>query len=251
MNPNIPKNALKFDFHMHTLDDPMDHHVFHTVEELIDLAASKNYGALSITLHGQQFQKQSVTDYAAEKGILLIPGVEQDIEGSHVLLINFPPEISASISTFAQLAEARKILSQNPNKEFLVIAPHPFFPSSVSLIGDLEAHADCFDAIEVSGFFHQFWNPNRKAIALAQKLSLPLVGNSDTHTLEQFGKTWSEVHCDKDVNSILRAIKENKVVVRGRSLAFHEMGIIGYKVIARGYMKWINYKRKRNHKVHT
>ena len=46
---------LKFDFHMHTLDDPYDHHVYHTVFELLDKAASLAYGALAITLHTRQF----------------------------------------------------------------------------------------------------------------------------------------------------------------------------------------------------
>ena len=245
--PMSESTIVKFDFHLHTLDDPYDQHVYHTVYELIDRAAILGYRALAITLHTRQFRSLDAERYAAERGMLLIPGVEQDIEGTHVLLINFPSEISEKISTFAQLKLARAELKKSGAAENLVVAPHPFFPSNVSLQDKFWDNSGSFDAIEVSGFFHRYWNPNRSAIAAASKLNLPLIGNSDTHTLEQFGKTWSEVPCELDTVSILRAIKAGKAQVKGRSLAVGEMGVIGWKVIVRGYMTWINYKRKRNY----
>jgi predicted metal-dependent phosphoesterase TrpH len=245
--PSPGPALVKFDFHMHTLDDPYDQHVYHTVYELIDRAAILNYGALSITLHQKQFQSQSALEYAAERNILLIPGVEQDIEGSHVLLINFPQEISERVRTFKELTEARAELAKSGAPDTLVVAPHPFFPSGVALQKKFWKNKAVFDAIEISGFFHKWWNPNSKAIAASRDLGLPLIGNSDTHTLEQFGTTWSEVHCEKDAISIIRSIKAGQAVVKGRSLAINEMGLIGYKVIAQGYMKWINYKKKRGY----
>ena len=230
---------------MHTLDDPFDNHVYHTVFELLDKAAALAYDALAITLHTRQFQSRAAEEYARERGILLIPGVEQDIEECHVLLINFPKEAADGIRTFADLARVKAELARKGAPESLVIAPHPFFPSGVALQEKFWEHKELFDAIEVSGFFHRLWDPNQKARDAALKLGLPLVGNSDTHTLEQFGKTWSEVRCEKDAVSILRAIKAGKAVIKGRSLKVGEMGVIGWKVIAQGYMKWINYKRKR------
>lgn len=238
---------LKFDFHMHTLDDPCDHHVYHTVFELLDRAAFLGYGALSITLHTRQFESEAASRYARERGILLIPGVEQDIEGCHVLLINFPKAESERVSTFGDLKRLKESAARSGERETLVIAPHPFFPGSVALQARFWRHRDLFDAIEVSGFYHRKWNPNRKAVAAAEKLGLPLVGNSDTHTLEQFGKTWTEADCPQDADSILKAVKAGRIRVKGRALNAGEMGLIAWKVIARGYMKWINYKRSRGH----
>jgi predicted metal-dependent phosphoesterase TrpH len=250
--PPVPSSEglprLKFDFHMHTLDDPFDHHVYHTVFELLDKAAQLRYDALAITLHTRQFHSRAAGEYARERGILLIPGVEQDIEECHVLLINFPKEVSEGIRSFSDLANAKAELARSGAPESLVIAPHPFFPSGVALKEKFWEHKELFDAVEVSGFYHRRWNPNLKAMVAARKLGLPLVGNSDTHTLEQFGKTWSEVECEKDTVSLLRAIKAGKAEVKGRSLAVGEMGVIGWKVIAQGYMKWINYKRTRGYK---
>lgn len=234
--------TLKFDFHLHTLDDPCDHHVYHTVYELLDKAASLNYGALAITLHNAQFQSRAAEAYAAERGIMLLSGIERDIEGCHVLLINYPKAVTESLNTFEDLRRAK-------SPEGLVIAAHPFFPGGVALRDNLFKHRDVFDAVEVSGFYHRYWDPNRKGRRAASRLGLPLVGNSDTHTLEQFGTTWSEVECEKDPAALVRAVKEGKSVVKGRSLQAQEMGIIAYKVVARGYMKWINYKRTRGYQV--
>src|SRR4051794_18941307 len=101
MSGTLPPKRIKFDFHMHTLDDPVDHHVYHTIFELLDKAAALGYDALAITLHTRQFYSREAERYAADRGLLLIPGVEQDIEKSHVLLINFPKEASEGIRTFA------------------------------------------------------------------------------------------------------------------------------------------------------
>lgn len=239
-----PVKPLKFDFHMHTLDDPQDQHVYHTAFELIDKAAGLGYGALAITLHTRQFESQAAFAYARERDILLVPGVEQDVEGCHVLLINFPKAAAEAVRTFEDIRRLRDQASQNAAST-LVVAPHPFFPSGVALKERFWRHRELFDAIEVSGFYHAKWNPNLKAMQAAEKLGLPLIGNSDTHTLEQFGKTWTEADCEPTAEAIIRAVKEGRTVIRGRSLAAVEMGRITWQVVAKGYMKWINYKRKR------
>ncbi|HLP40985.1 MAG TPA: PHP domain-containing protein [Fibrobacteria bacterium] len=232
--------TLKLDFHLHTIDDPLDHHVYHTVFELLDKAAFLGYGVLAITLHDAVFESRQASDYAAERGILLLPGVERDIEGGHVLLINYPRSVIQRIHTFADLRREKR-------EDGLTIAAHPYFPGGSSVFENLVKHRDVFDAVEISGFYHRRWDPNRKAREAARNLGLPLVGNSDTHTLEQFGTTWSEVDCGQDAASVIRAVKEGRVRVRTRSLAAAELGVIAYKVIARGYMKWIDYKRRRGY----
>ena len=231
----------KIDLHMHTLDDPMDPHVWHTARELIDKAAGLGFTVLAITLHTRQFENDDITAYAAERGILLLPGVEQDVEGYHVLLINFPREVADGIRTFSELADAKALWGDHG----MILAAHPFYPNGICLKEKLFKHSDLFDAVEISGFYHRFWDPNQKAVAAARQLDLPLIGNSDTHTLEQFGTIWTEVEAESNPAAILRALKEGKGRVRSRRLRWNEMAVITYKVVARGYMPWIDYKKQR------
>ncbi len=235
------KNLQKLDFHLHTLDDPLDHHVRHTATELIDKAQLLGFSALSITLHDSQYENERIFQYAAHRGILLIPGVEKTVEGCHILLIHFPKKIAEQISTFEELRKAKALVEQ----ETMVIAAHPFYPNSTCLKEKIFAHPSLFDAIEISGYSHRFWNPNQKARAAAAQLNLPLLGNSDTHTLQQFGTIWTEVESEPEAGAILRALKAGKGVLKGRNLGGVEMASITWKVIVMGYMPWVNYKKQR------
>jgi predicted metal-dependent phosphoesterase TrpH len=241
--------VVRCDFHTHTINDPRDKHVWHTAEELIDKAHSQGVGALAITLHGRQFFPRHLEEYAAEKGILLIPGVEQDIENCHVLLLNFERDAANETRHFHEIASLR-------SPENYVIAAHPFFPGSICLGDKVMAHTEVFDALEVTGFYHPWWNPNLKALEVAHSLQKTVVGNSDTHTLQQFGSTYSLVHVDAAAyshadpkqrrNALITAMKQGRVEVHTRPLHAHEMGSIGFKVVGRGYMPWVDYKKSRN-----
>src|SRR5580704_4271540 len=129
---------LKVELHTHTSDDPVDS-IPHTTLELIDRAAVLGYDALAITLHDRQLDLRRLTPYAADRGLVLIPGVERTIEGRHVLLLNFQ-QGTDDVRTFGDLARLKS------RQRALVIAPHPFFPASVCLRSDLERYADLFDA---------------------------------------------------------------------------------------------------------
>ena len=79
---------LKVDLHLHTADDPVDR-ISYSSSALVDRAATLGFDALAITLHDHQLDDRWLRDYARERGVLLIPGVERTVGGRHVLLINF------------------------------------------------------------------------------------------------------------------------------------------------------------------
>ena len=79
---------LKVELHTHTADDPQDR-IPYSTRELIDLAAAQRFDALAITLHDRQLDVEPLRPYAAERGVVLIPGIERTIHGKHVLLLNF------------------------------------------------------------------------------------------------------------------------------------------------------------------
>src|SRR6266853_674567 len=111
---------LKVELHTHTADDPIDRIPYTTVE-LIDRAAALGYDALAITLHEHQLDVRRWEGYAADRGVVLIPGVERTIEGRHVLLLNFTPA-TEHVRTFADLSRLKT------REHGLVVAPHPYFP---------------------------------------------------------------------------------------------------------------------------
>ena len=208
--------ALKVDLHLHTAEDPRDR-VRHTAKELIAKAAQDDFDVLSITNHRCITFNRELQSYAMERGILLIPGIEMTIKRRHVLVLNPPPY--KRCSDFLSLSKLRR-------RETLIVAPHPYFPGMYSLNGYFLKHISLFDALEYCHFYSTRINFNQKAVEVSQSFGFPLIGNSDTHFLSQFGTTYSLIYAEKNVESIFDAIRQNKVEVITRPLSRSEMGSI-------------------------
>ncbi len=196
---------VKADLHIHTRDDPQRIQR-HSAEELIEKAAGLGYSVLALTNKGTITHTKELAQFAKERGILLIPGIEADISGKEVLILNHQGKIP---TTFDELRELRK-----KKKNMLVIAPHPYYVLSKCLKDDVYTHADLFDAIEYSHFHLSFFNPNKKAEMAARKLNKPIVANSDAHQLYQFGDnyTWLNVKNEKPtVADVIDAVRSGRV----------------------------------------
>jgi predicted metal-dependent phosphoesterase TrpH len=203
---------LKVELHSHTADDPVDA-IPHTTHELIDHAARLGYDALAITLHERQLDVRPFKGYAAERGVVLIPGVERTIEKRHVLLLNYASG-AEEVRTFADLALLRK------RGAGIVVAPHPYFPGRTCLRGDLQRHADLFDAVERNAMFARGVDFNRAVEDFAVRHGKPVVGNGDVHRLAQLGSTYSLVDADRDPAAICAAIAAGRVRVESRPMAW-------------------------------
>jgi len=203
---------LKVELHTHTADDPVDR-IPHTSLELIDRAAALGYGALAITLHERQLDVRGLVPSAAERGGVLITGVERAIQGRHVLLLNFNEE-AEQVSTFDDLARLKE------RQRGLVVAPHPFFPSTSCLWGMLDRHCDLFDAVEYNAMYTASVNFNRAAERWAARRGKPLVGNCDVHFLHQLGTTYSLVDAVPDADAVCAAIAEGRVQVERTPLSW-------------------------------
>ena len=215
---------LKVELHTHTSDDPQDR-IPHSACALIDRAAALGYDALAITLHDRQLDVCPLAPYAAERGIILIPGIERTIEGRHVLLLNFARG-AEDVKSFRDVARLKR---EAPG---LVIAPHPFFPAPHSLLGRMNQHADLFDAVEYNAMFTASLNFNARAERWAQRHGKPMVGNGDVHRLEQLGTTYSLVDAERDPASICEAIAAGRVLVVSRPLSWSTAARIATSLIA-------------------
>lgn len=204
--------TLKIDFHIHTGEDPKDRYIRYSAKQLLNKAAEYDFDALTIANHGDVFYTAALCEYAAQCGILLIPGIEAKIEGKHVLIVNCETPCPKDL-TFSEL---RAYVGE----QALIIAPHPFYPRAYCLQDDLERHIHLFDAIEYAHLHFRFFNLNKKAVALAHTYHLPLVGNSDAHTLSQLNTTYSLVDVEAvTIPAIVEAVRTHRVRVVTRPLS--------------------------------
>ena len=197
---------VKLELHSHTSDDPRDR-IPHTTRELIEHAARLGYGGLAITLHDRQLDIRPHLDYARERGIVLLRGIERTIEGRHVLLINFPDEA-------ARVASVEELASLKARTNGLVVAPHAFYPLPTALGPVIERFAPVLDALEWNAMYTRLIDFNRAAMRWAREHGKPLVGNTDLHVLAQMGTTWSEVDAEPDADAICESVRAGRVTLR-------------------------------------
>lgn len=223
---------LKVELHAHTADDPVDR-IPYTTAELIDRAAALGYDALAITLHDRQLDLAPVASHAAERGIVLIPGIERTIDGRHVLLLNFPHG-TEDVHSFEDIAQLKARVPGG-----LVIAPHPFFPAPTCLRAMMDRYADLFDAVEYNGMFTSSLNFNEAAERWAKAHGKPVVGNGDVHRFVQLGTTFSLVDADRTADAICAAVAAGRVTFEARPHGWLQAGrIIAELTVGRTWGDW-------------
>jgi len=211
------KRWLKAELHSHCSLDPDDYRMCrHSPDELIERAAALGYDALAITCHNLDIWTKELSDYAASLRITLIPGMEVSTEGRrHTLVYNF--------RTGCENLNTLERIRGRSREDTLVIAAHPFFPGEICLRELVEPNIDVFDAIESSSFWAPGLDFNRRAREVAARRSKPLVGNGDVHYLWQLGRTFTWIHAEPNVESIVGAVKRGHVRVSTAALSYVEV----------------------------
>jgi len=225
----------KSDMHLHTSEDPMHKYLDYDAKKLIDIASSKDYKILSITLHDKVLESKELKKYAETKGILLITGVELTIENKDVLIHGVNQKDIENIKTFKDL---KKLKKEKKNK-ILIVAPHPFYPKLLgkSLQNKFYEHQELFDALEIQQLRFGFINPNNKAYKAAKKLNKALIANSDTHVLYSFGKHYSLIELPANFNQqdVFDAIRNKKIQIVNNDINIIKVIKIMAKYLKRRY----------------
>jgi predicted metal-dependent phosphoesterase TrpH len=209
--------VLKADLHLHSNEDARDL-ITYSARELIEAAARQNFDVIAITNHEMFVYHKALANFAKEKGMLLVPGVEATIGGRHVVILNCGGE-AAEIRTFESLREYRKSCP-----DIYVFAPHPYYPNlkGHSLQKDLLRNIDLFDGIEYCHYYTRFFDYfNRMAQRVASKYGKPMIGTSDSHHFFQLGRTYSMIECEKNVLSVIDALKNNRIKIVSRPVSLY------------------------------
>ena len=207
---------LKAELHIHIDQDPM-HNLQYSVYDIIKLAKKKKFDVIAITMHNKYFTNSKAIKDAKDKGIILIPGIEKNIEGKHTLIYNADKSIE-KINTYKELEKYKEI---HPN--CLIIAAHPFYVLPECHKFNILKHYNLFDVWEFSYFYTNLVNPNKKLLRINKKYKKPIIGTSDVHRLSNFGRTYTLIDAKKSKLSIINAIKTSKVGIITSPVKLTEM----------------------------
>jgi len=216
-NSRVP--AYRVELHSHCHGDPIDTYIGHTIFEHIDQAKEVGLDAIAVTWHKKICAEVEAFAYAKSRDLLLIPGMEAEVDGhKHLVVINVA---EGDISPTPTWDEVRAARARKP--DMLVIAPHPFYPHPSCLGSLMNGNDDCIDAVEWC-MVHVGWipsrvNPNLRAARWAQQHRKPVVACSDAHSLTAIGKNASTVEADAlTAESIIAGIRAGRVSFHRKSL---------------------------------
>ena len=227
---------LKTNLHFHTNENKDPKAVRYTFYQGIDVAAKLGFRVIGLTCFQHYAYRSVYGQYARQRGITVIPGIEQVIEKTHVIILNCNQDIE-NVSTFAEL---RKYKQKYP--QIFILAPQPFFGIFNKLFGclgkKLIQYIDLFDAIEWSWYYTKQINFNKRARQVAQQYNLPLIATSDTHFLEHLNLSYTIVDSpSQEIDDILSSIKEKKIANVSQPISY--LTAINFWIKA-----YSNYKRK-------
>jgi predicted metal-dependent phosphoesterase TrpH len=221
--PLVP--SFRVDLHNHCQGDPVDP-LTHTIFEHIDQARKVGLDAIAMTWHRRVCSDAAAFDYARERGLLLIPGMEAEVGGKHVVIVGLR---DGDLPGRTNWDEIRALRARKPG--VIVMAAHPFYPHPSCLNRRINEGIDCIDVVEWCSL-HVNWlpsrvSPNLRAARWAQRHGKPLMACSDAHSPAAIGRTPSTVEAEAlTEEAILDAVRAGRISFPRHSM---EVGAFLYR----------------------
>jgi predicted metal-dependent phosphoesterase TrpH len=204
---------VKASLHLHSSEDEEDSIIIdYSLFELIDRLAALDFKVMASTGHSNGVCRSDHFEYAKKKGILLIAGIEANIEGhKHMLILNGGSD-AEKVRSFDDLKRFKR---RHP--ESFIIAPHPNHGAHSITLGTLRKMADIIDAVEHSWYYSRSIDQNRRTGQVSGELGLPFIVTSDAHVLDYLDTDYAVIEADKlTVDAVFGAIRNGKFVNRTR-----------------------------------
>lgn len=178
-----------------------------SVEEILRKAEEAGLDAIAITDHDTVDGAKKAL--ACISSVLVIPGIEVSTRQGHLLVLGTTDVIPAGLDVVATIDLARRMGA-------VLILPHPYHVWRHGVGRRKNAGMTSVDAIEAFNSRYIVGSANKKAARIAKRLGKPCVGGSDAHNAKYVGFGRTFVDAEKDLPSILAAIRDGKVSCGGR-----------------------------------
>jgi hypothetical protein len=195
---------IVIDPHIHTNSSP-DSSI--TSNQLLDRMLASGINAIAVTDHDTMEGYRRLKHSYAFREFLMIPGIEVTTDLGDIIVLGLEdPPIMKNAELLIDLAH---------EAGGLVVAPHPFDGSRVSLgerCGMLKV-----DLIETANGKCRS-DSNRQAKEFSTLLGLPSIGGSDAHEMSRIGTVINVLECEKNLESVLEGLRKGaKIIVKQRT----------------------------------
>ncbi|MCF0225890.1 MAG: PHP domain-containing protein [Methanobrevibacter sp.] len=177
------------------------------LEDIIKIANNKNLDIIAISDH-DTVEGSKVGRKINNTDLLIIPSIEISSRDGHIIGLGCQELIGKG-------QDPAETIDKIHDQGGLAIVPHPYCFYRHGLLDKTSDKLD-FDAIEVKNARFIFGYSNNKAKKLSKKEKIPGLGASDAHYKNFIKDCYTQIDCEKDIDSVLKAIKKNKVSAHGK-----------------------------------
>lgn len=196
---------LKMDSHIHSEYSPDS---FAKIDNIFRKAIQENIEIIALSDHNTVDGSKVACEKSKDLDILVVPSIEISSSEGHILGFGCEELIPRDLSP-------AETIDRIHDQGALAIIPHPYCFYRHGLLHKSKDKNLKIDAIETKNARFIIGYCNWKAKKLSNKKNLPALGASDAHYHEFVGDCYSLIDCEKDVDSVLKAIKKNKVEAHG------------------------------------
>ena len=201
---NTTDLILKCDLHIHT---NFSHDGESSVEDILNRAEKRGLDAIAIvdhdTIDGALYALSKDSD------VIVIPGIEVSTKQGHLLVLGITEVIPAKMDFYETVRIARE-------KGGFLILPHPYHQFRHGVGIKIKHAIEAVDAVESFNSRYIVGSANKKAGRKAKFFGKPCVAGSDAHNARFVGYGITLIDADKNVPSILAAIREGKTEPTGK-----------------------------------
>ena len=196
---------LKMDSHIHSKYSPDSES---SLDDIIKVADKKNIDIIALSDHNTVDGTSEIIKKTKDTSILAIPSIEISSSKGHILGFGCEEIVPRDLSP-------EETIDRIHDLGGLAIIPHPYCFYRHGLLHNTDYERLKIDAIETKNARFIVGYCNRKAKKLSQKEKIPALGASDAHYYKFVGDCYSLIDCEKDIDSVMKAIKNNRIEAHG------------------------------------
>ena len=196
------------------------------LEDIFKVAESRDLDIIAISDHNTVEGSQVAQKMTKNDDLLVIPSIEISAIEGHILGFGCLESIKRDLP-------AAETIDLIHDQGALAIIPHPYCFYRHGLLckanyGDLK-----IDAIETKNARFIVGYCNNKAKKLSEKENLPGLGASDAHYYKFVGDCYTQIECEKDIDSVIKAMKKGKTEALGNGTSNIKLSkyLLDFKVL--------------------
>lgn len=214
---------LKMDTHIHSEYSPDSKS---KLKDIFNVAKNRGLDIIAISDHNTVEGSKEAIRLTKNDDLFVVPSIEISSLEGHILGFGCEENIKRDLP-------AGETIDLIHDQGGLAIIPHPYCFYRHGLLCKADYKDLKIDAIETKNARFIVGYCNNKAKKLSKKENLPGLGASDAHYYKFVGDCYSKIDCEKDIDSVFKAIKKSKVEALGKGTSNIKLSkyLLDFKVL--------------------